>query len=288
MTIRKILALPTDPQTNESVLASALCIGRDSAAHVDFAFVRGNASEYFGPIYDGVPPDILADMDEAQARVIAENESSVRATFDAFVARENLPLQDMPGGADGPSAGWLALDGRAPEVIAERGGAYDLIVMGRPLERSQLAYIALESALFSTGRPVLLAPPDPPTQIGRTVLVAWNRSAQAARAFHAAKALMLDQAKRIRILSIVTGAKQGPPASEVANNLSWHGIDAEVREMQPDSRSIGDVLLAEASAINADLLVMGAFSNGRLRQIIFGGVTRHLLENTQMPVLMAS
>ena len=107
ISIRKILALPIDPQTNNSVLASALCIGRESAAHIDFAFVKGNASEYFGPIYEGVPPDVLADMETAQARVIQETEISVRAGFDAFVARENLPLQDKPGDSVGPSASWV-------------------------------------------------------------------------------------------------------------------------------------------------------------------------------------
>ena len=99
---------------------------------------------------------------------------------------------------------------------------------------------------------------------------------------------MLQQARKIRILSIATGAKQGPAAPEIADNLRWHGIEAEVRELAPDSRSIGDVLLAEAGAIDADLLVMGAFSHSRVRQMIFGGVTKHLLANTTLPVLMAN
>ena len=288
MTIKNILALPIDPHTNNSVLASALCIAKNFGAHIDFTHVKGDPTQYTGPIFDGIPADVLRDMQQEQARRIQEIEDSVRGSFDDFVACEELALHDKPQMSDHPSASWVSIIGEAAEVVSERGGAYDLIVVGRPLEPSSFAYATMESALFTTGRPVLLAPPDLPKHIGETVLVAWNRSAQSARAFHAAKALMLRQAKKIRILSIVTGAKQGPPASEIADNLSWHGMEAEVRELTPDIRSIGDVLLAEASAIHADLLIMGAFSHSRVRQMIFGGVTKHLLENTTLPVLMAN
>jgi nucleotide-binding universal stress UspA family protein len=147
--------------------------------------------------------------------------------------------------------------------------------------------ITTEAALFATGRPVIITPPEPPQRIGETVLIAWNRGAQAARAFHAAKALLLDRAQRVRILSITTGAKQGPPASEIAANLDWHGIEADVVELSPDYRSVGEVLLAQASAINAELLVMGAFSHSRLRQLILGGVTKFVFEQSPLPVLMA-
>jgi nucleotide-binding universal stress UspA family protein len=288
MTIKNILALPIDPHTNNSILTSALCIAKNFGAHIDFTHVKGDPSSYTGPMIEGLPPDVMREMENERARWIQENEDSVRGSFEDFIAHEELSINDKPGSSDKPSASWVSITGGAPEVLSERGGAYDLIVLGRPLEPSSYAYAVMEAALFATGRPVLLAPPDPPDHIGETVLVAWNRSAQSARAFHAAKALVLHQAKKIKILSIATGAKQGPPASEIAENLRWHGIEAELRELAPDNQSIGDVLLGEASAINADLLVMGAFSHSRVRQMIFGGVTKHLLENTTLPVLMAN
>ncbi len=211
----------------------------------------------------------------------------MRAHFDEFVAQNRIAIRSEPGKPDAPSCNWTSVSGDAAEFVESHGGAYDLIVLGRPSAPSPSAYSTIEVALMSTGRPVLLAPPDPPAQLGRKIMVAWNRSAQAARAMHAAKVLMLPQAASVRILSIVTGAKHGPAAAEIAKNLSWSGIDAEVREMSPSSQGVGGVLLAETSAIRADLLVMGAFSNSRLRQIIFGGVTKHVLENATLPVLMS-
>jgi nucleotide-binding universal stress UspA family protein len=145
----------------------------------------------------------------------------------------------------------------------------------------------VESALFSTGRPVLIAPPEPPKTLGETVLIGWNRSAQSARAFHAAKALLLDNAKQVRILSVTTGAKNGPSAEDIADCLAWRGIKAEIREFSPDNRSIGAVLLAEAGAIGADLIVMGAYTHSRLRQILLGNVTKHVLTHATVPLFMA-
>jgi nucleotide-binding universal stress UspA family protein len=288
MTIEKILALSIDPRTNNSVLASALCFARNFGAHIDYIHVKGVPDPYATSMIEALPAEVLEDIEKEQARCIQDTETSVQHSFDNFVARENLATHNIPASGDEPSASWVSIIGSTPNVIEERGGAYDLIVVGRPLSSSSSAFAALEAALFATGRPVLLAPPKPPEHIGQSVLIAWNRSAQSARAFHAAKALVLGRAKKIRILSITTGAKQGPPASEVADNLKRHGIKADTRELAPDFREIGEVLLDEAAEANADLLVMGAFSHGRVRRMIFGGVTKYLLENTTLPVLMAN
>ena len=288
MTIRKILALPIDPNSTGSVLASAYFLSRKFGAHIDVRYVKSDPGQTLGAIYEGVPSSVLADMESAQARLLQENENATRARFDDFVERTGIGISTSPGKPDEPSCGWTSATGDVSEFVATHGGAYDLIVLGRPLGASPVTYATIEAALFATGRPVLTAPPTSPEHLGERVMVAWNRSAQAARAFHAAKILVLPQAKKVRILSIVTGAKQGPPATEIADNLRWHGIDAEVREMSPDSRAVGEVLLAEADAIHADLLVMGAFSNSRLRQMVFGGVTKHVLENANLPVLMAN
>ena len=145
----------------------------------------------------------------------------------------------------------------------------------------------IESILFSTGRPVLIAPLDPPQTLGDTVLIGWNRGTPATRAFHAAKALFLDEAKKVRLVSMTTGATLRPSAEAIAANLAWNGISAEIREFAPDSRSCGEVILAEASAMGADLLVMGAYSHSRIREIFHGGATKHVIANATLPVFMA-
>lgn len=287
MTIKRILALPVDPPSRRGVLTTALHIANKFGAHMDVAFVKHIPLSYADTAGDEMSVQITADLLKNRSDGLEELETELKTSFDAFIDENKLAISDTPTETDQPTASWITMEGHPADAIGGCGGAYDLVVTGQPEESQSMGQITTEAALFATGRPVIIAPPEPPDHIGETVLIAWNRGPQAARAFHAAKALLLDRTKRVRILSITTGAKQGPPATEVAHNLQWHGIEADVLELSPDYRSVGEVLLAEASAINADLLVMGAFSHSRLRQLILGGVTKHVFENTELPVLMA-
>ena len=286
MSIKTILALPVEPQTRQSVLDTALGIAGYFDAHIDVAFIRYLALSYADAAGDEMAVHIAGELMEKQEQALNEGEAETRALYDAFVRQHGLPPGDGEPAA-APSAAWMTLEGHPAEAIGAHGGAYDLIVTGRPAATRGLGLITTEAALFGTGRPVIVAPPQPPRRIGETVLVAWNRGLQATRAFHAAKTLLLGKAKRVRILSITTGARQGPTAGAIAGNLQRHGIRADVLELSPDYRSVGEVVLAEASAIHADLVVMGAFSHSRLRQLILGGVTRYVFEHAELPVLMA-
>ena len=286
MTIKRILALPIDPQTRQSVLNTALLIAGNFGAHIDVAFVKHIPFSY-ADAADEMSLQIASDLLTNKGDSLEQAEAEMRTIFDEFIRSHDVKLSSKPISAVEPTASWISVDGHPADIISEIGGAHDLIVMGQPREPQSMGRITTEAALFATGRPVIITPPDPPQQIAQTVLIAWNRGAQAARAFHAAKTLLLDRAQRVRILSITTGAKKGPPASEIAANLDWHGIDADVVELSPDYRSVGEVVLAEASAINADLVVMGAFSHSRLRQLILGGVTKFVFEQSPLPVLMA-
>ena len=229
-------------------------------------------------------------LDELDARE-RQREEKALASFNGFVEREGLAYAETPRPGDAVTVSWEAVDAPMYNVVERRGGAFDLIVVGQPndvapIARSQKQLI-VEAAAFSTGRPVLVVPPAPPKKLGETILIGWNRSAQSARAFHAVKIMLLHRAKRVRILSVTTGAKDGPSAAEMADNLGWHGIDCQVRELSPDSQSVGAVLLAEASAIGADMLVAGAYTHSRLRQLLLGGVTRNLLANSTIPLFLA-
>ncbi len=288
MTTKSILAVLIGPDTDRSVLHCAGMLASAFNAHIAVTHVRDlpRATAMMG--YEGVQPYINDDL-EADLRNRADAvEAASRAHFEAFVKDSGFEVRSEPALLDRPTVSWDSVEGYGPDVVSRRGGGYDIIVLGRPAGGpSNLDLLSVEAALFITGRPVLIVPQEAPAAIGEKVLIGWNRSGPAARAFHTAKSLLLERAKRVRLLSVTTGAKQGPPAEDICNNLAWHGIQAEIRELSPDYRSIGEVLLAEASAIGADLLVMGAYSRSRLRQLILGGVTQHVLTRAPIPVFMA-
>jgi nucleotide-binding universal stress UspA family protein len=146
--------------------------------------------------------------------------------------------------------------------------------------------ITLESALFESGRPVLIAPPTTPGSLGKNVLVAWNNSTEQARTMADAMPL-LRLAERITILTVEGSTVAGPSGEQMARSLKLNGIAADTITLKPGKRSAGEVLLAKADELGCDLIVKGAYTQSRLRQMIFGGTTRHVLANAKLPVLMA-
>jgi nucleotide-binding universal stress UspA family protein len=140
--------------------------------------------------------------------------------------------------------------------------------------------------LFESGRPVLIAPPSPPRSLGTNVLVAWNCSTEQARTMADAMPF-LRRAERVTIVTVEGAAVAGPSAEQMARSLAMNGVAAEPITLKPGKRTAGEVLLSKANELGCDLIVKGAYTQSRLRQMIFGGTTRHILANARLPVLMA-
>jgi len=149
-------------------------------------------------------------------------------------------------------------------------------------------HTAIESGLFESGRPVLLSPPSPPRQIATNVLIAWNCSTEQARATALAMPL-IQKADRVTVLTVTGGAAvPGPSAEQLVRYLQRNGIVAELMRGELDGRSTGEAILATAQSLSCDLLIKGAYTQSRLRQMIFGGTTKHVLANAALPVLLAN
>ena len=144
----------------------------------------------------------------------------------------------------------------------------------------------LEAALFETGRPILIAPPSAPVTLGESIAIAWNGSTETSRAVAFAMPI-LQKAKKVVVLTIEDAMVPGPMGSEVAKHLNRNGIEASAVVRAAGKRSLGEAMLEESAQQGADLVVKGAYTNSRLRQMIFGGATSHILAYTELPVLMA-
>jgi len=143
----------------------------------------------------------------------------------------------------------------------------------------------LETILFDSGRPVLVAPPSPPARIGETIVIAWNASTETARTVAFARPL-LEQANRIVVLTVEGGLVAGPLGDEVARSLGRAGIPAQALHV-PQHRGIGETILEQTRLLGGDLLIKGAYTQSRLRQMILGGATSHILAMSNVPVFMA-
>ncbi len=284
MAMKSILVSVEESELLSSVLTTALL-----------------AAQRFGSALEGLCP--LSSMG---AFVVAEGMSAATTSaLESFELEEQQRaqrardlfrrfMQDKGvawGVPEGPgkavSVGWIADLPPGDEAVAQQGRLYDLIVAGRPMRDSPVPRAStLEAFVFESGRPVLIAPPTPPEALGEVVVVAWNGSTESARAIALAMPF-LAQARKVHVLAVEGGSVPGPTADEVAQHLTRNGLAAEATGARLEGRSIGEAILAETTALKADLLVKGAYTHSRLRQMIFGGATSHILAEADLPVLMA-
>jgi nucleotide-binding universal stress UspA family protein len=172
--------------------------------------------------------------------------------------------------------------------VGSYGRVFDVIVAGRPGAGggSRPAMATIEAGLFEAGRPILIAPPSPPQRMGDNILIAWNCSTEQATTTALAMPL-LQRASRVVVLTVQGGTVPGPTGEQLASCLSRNGVRCEPMTVATQGRSTGETILAQAASLNCDLVIKGAYTQSRLRQMIFGGATRHILANATLPVLMA-
>lgn len=172
------------------------------------------------------------------------------------------------------------------DKIAAQARLADLIIVSRAAAHNRARNALIEDLIFQSGRPVLLMPELPlKRRAWDKIVIGWNARAEAVRAV-AGAIPFLPQASRLVVATVDARAAEssGP---DLAAYLKRHGGDAEVRNLDGLGRTEAASLLDEAAAIDADLLVVGAYGHSRAREWLFGGVTRELLATSPIPLLMA-
>lgn len=209
-----------------------------------------------------------------------------RASFEAFMKAKAVPAS-ADGAAGKLSHRWCDDKTLFQGSIAEYSRIFDIVVFAAPAGAvPPMQQVALETTLFESGRPILVAPPQAPARIGEQVLVAWNGSTESALTTALAMPI-LERAKRVVVLTVEGGTVPGPTGKDLTRHLKANGIAAEESTVSPGKMTTGEKILAEAVAHGCDLIIKGAYTQSRLRQLIFGGATRHILSHSPVPVFMA-
>lgn len=230
---------------------------------------------------------VSSEVDRTLEREGHDRRVAARELFENFMRAHDVQITtDETAQAHGVRAEWREESGRQNAVVGSLGRVFDLIVVERPTKLASLAEATLEDALFESGRPVLMAPPAPPKSIGECMVIAWNGSTETARTV-ALSMPYLQQAGRVQVLSIEGAMQPGPSGDDLAAALRRRGIAATSRVVPATARQAGEVFLTEAKAAGCDLLVKGAYTQSRLRQMIFGGATRHIIMEADIPVILA-
>lgn len=285
MPIKVIVAPLSGVEGGEASLETALSVGKHLDAHVEAYHVSLDSRESVAYLAEGMTSAMIQDIMKAVDKEGGDRAQRAHQQFEGACKRAGVSV--TPGrSAEGFSASFAAATGREDDLIALRGRLSDLIVAGRREDDDGAARSVLEISLLETGRPVLVAPPRPALSFGRVVGVAWNGSAEAARAIGAGLPF-LREAETVTILVVPEGSRVGPPVEDLIGYLACHGVSATARHIDTSGEKVGNEILNEAKAAGADMLVMGAYTHSRLRHLIFGGATSAVLDHTDIPVLMA-
>lgn len=286
MTISVILTPIAGEAGDEHALAAALAVGRQMGAHLRVLHVRVPPS---AAVFAGAPEGamVTAELLTLWESDVKERAQRARARYDSWRSGNGLAEVAAPPARAETSTSWVELEGQFDPSVARQGRVSDLIVLGAQNGTGDSTpFYACEGALFESGRPVLLVPARAPEGLFGTAIVAWNGSAEAAAAVGGALPL-LARAKRVHIFSAGERGETGREPEELVDYLGWHGIKTTTRVVNSTSHDVGAALLKEVAEVGAGMLVMGAYTHSRTRQLIFGGATSHVLRHAGIPVLMA-
>jgi nucleotide-binding universal stress UspA family protein len=285
MSIRIILTPMFGDDADAAAAQAAFAVTRRFDAHVQGLFVRIDPLDTIPIVGEGVSPAVLDDLTKAAQAEMDRRASAAKAHFEAARTAAGVAVAERPPAPGGASARWSELTGRRDDVVPRKARVSDLVVFGaQPSDSPELGG-AIETTLVAGGRPLLLAPKGVST-IGERVAIAWNGSAESARALAAALPF-IEAAGAVHLLTAETWRTQLEVTDDLADYLAWRGIVCERRAVAVEDETVGAALLRAASEAGADLLIMGGYGRSRLRELVLGGVTRHVLTHAQLPVLLA-
>lgn len=286
MTIRNILVPMPHEKSGRVALRAALAVGQAFDAHVAALHVKMDPQTPIPYVAGPMPTELLVQISENAEEHANQLAKKVRDVWKELCDSEGVKVVDSPQ-PKGVCATWGEAVGSRDYRYGLEGRLHDLTVVAQPDpdDRDSTADI-LEGVLFHSTRPVLMVPEKTSVKSDGKVIIAWNGGIEATRAVRGALPF-LAQAETVVILTVDGGRDlDGPDATALAESLSWRGINADIVETKPAGKSDGETVLKATQDLKADMLVMGAYSHSRLRELILGGVTQEVIEDCKIPVLM--
>ncbi len=280
--MRTLLVPFFDDAKAEAALTAACHVARRFSGHVEGLFVLRPP-----PVFEGegiaMAGSYMTQFRE-EGRRLADG---AKQRFERFVGGQNLSVKSLGPAEDAATAEWRELEGLEGPVISDHARLFDMMIIGREFGHPWFDWqVMCEAGLFESGRPVLVTPEQAISGLGENIMVAWNGGTETARAISMSMPF-LTQAKSVLVLTVEGATVPGPSGDSVAQHLRRNGIDANSKTIGLGGLVAGEVIVNEARGFGADMIVKGAYTNSRLRQLVFGGATRYLLGKASLPLLLA-
>lgn len=282
MTLRTIFVPTASKLDLIGPLDAALSIARPLCAHIDVLYVMQSAVAVLSQ-FPETARVLDADLIERESREMA---TRTKDRFHEWCSQNGLghtPEHHLLGST---FARWKEEEQELQPAVARAGRLADIIVVSRPEISNVQSSQCFDAAVFASGRPTLIASKSAQGNPLRHVLIAWNGSLEATHAISSGIDV-LHAAEQVSIFSVSEDAEASAPGLELADALRWHGVESTVLQNSHGAESIGESLLGTARRHHASLILMGAYTHSRIREMLLGGVTRHVLRRCDLPVMMA-
>ena len=273
----KDLAVAYNASSNaDTAVEFAIQMCRKYAASLTGLYINAPV-RFEGQVQRWISNDVLKSLKEAEREV----GQAIEVRFRDLVAAAQH---------EGPVE-WLAQEGQPNTVLARSARYFDLLLIGQFSEPSDKNRpVRAEDLVLMSGTPLIIVPNGYKVRpFNEYAVVAWDGSRPAARALSDAMQI-LETKRRLDVVSVSAGGegKEKTDAQpDIVAHLKRHGIDARHIALSASREGIGSTILDYCAQSGPDVLVMGAYSHARLREDLFGGVTRHVLHNMNVPVLMS-
>ncbi|MBL4666052.1 MAG: universal stress protein [Sneathiella sp.] len=280
----------SDTGCDSSALTSALTFSDRFSGNVDALHVKRDPRAAASFVGEGMTTSMIESVIDMAEKDSQKREAAASALFNELCSSRNISIErEMSDTASGsPTARFISRPGNQEDLLPEYGRMFDLIVVcKKTVERNSDNQHIINSAILETGRPVLVVNEALKPDFGKRIAVIWNGSVESSRAISLALPV-LKTASEVSLICAVDDLSEKISPDEAVRYLSLYGIQASTCIVHGSGgRSTAATLLAEAEKFNADLLVMGAYTQGKLRRLLFGAVTAEMLGKCKLPILMA-
>ncbi len=284
MTLKSIY-LPLSGEADATAAAdTAFSLAKTFEAHLAASDTVSEPGPFLDQTGIGMMATYYDELYKTAEKVQAHKRSAASELFEAARQRHDVPLK---GPVHGAATCLLHTHDGDPAIVARLGRLANLIVLACPGERSSFADLkTLEQALFDARRPVLMVPKGVSFDMTKPALVAWNGSAEAARAVINAVPV-LEKSDHVLVVQAGDIESSGTPIADAQDHLSLFGIKADIETVEAAGKSVMDVLTDRAKKISAGYVVMGAYTHNPWRELVLGGVTQHMVKHGTLPVMLA-
>ena len=274
----KTVLVVTTPESSDADVVNAAEFCRRIQAHLSILVIAFAAPPPIGEYAAMASESWLEERQEDGRRLIGR-----QTAMQQLLAKHNLS-GDVS--IEYPEAAY------ADETIGRRARYADVTLIGpETLSNARLKNKIVEGALFASGRPVLIVPKGTEASPApRKIVVGWDARVEASRAVREALDLLKGANEtRLVLVDPVEGETThgAEPGADAAAYLARHGINVIVDRLPLEGHGVAQVLARHARDVGAELIVMGGYGHSRLRERIFGGVTREMIDAPQIPVLLA-